>query len=110
MQPVITLLQAQQGNSGISMIIMIVIMFAIMWFFIMRPQQKQQKKLQEFRKSIEKGTEVITAGGIYGIVRDKDEVNNILIVEVASGVRLRVSRDSVFSTTSGSEAGYQKQA
>ena len=62
------------------MIIMMVAIFAIMWFFMIRPQQKQQKKIKEFRQSIERGTEIVTAGGIYGVVRDIDDVNNVLIV------------------------------
>ena len=86
-----------------SFLIMIVLMFAIMYFFMIRPQQKKQKELQNFRKSIEKGQEIVTAGGIYGVVREIDDVNNVLIVEVASGVRLRVDRNSVFATAQATE-------
>ena len=85
------------------MILMLVVMFAIMYFFMIRPQQKKQKELQNFRKSIEKGQEVVTAGGIYGTVRDVDEVNNILVIEVTSGVRLRVDRNSVFGSATATE-------
>ena len=85
------------------MILMLVAMFAIMYFFMIRPQQKKQKELQNFRKSIEKGQEIVTAGGIYGVVREIDDVNNVLIVEVASGVRLRVDRNSVFATAQATE-------
>ncbi len=85
------------------MILMLVAMFAIMYFFMIRPQQKKQKEIQNFRKSIEKGQEVVTAGGIYGVVRDIDDVNNILIIEVANGVRLRVDRNSVFASAAATE-------
>ncbi len=98
-----TLLQATQGDGGMGMILMLVAMFAIMYFFMIRPQQKKQKEIQNFRKSIEKGQEVVTAGGIYGIVRDIDDVNNILIIEVANGVRLRVDRNSVFASAAATE-------
>ena len=84
-------------------LLMIVAMFAIMYFFMIRPQQKKQKEIQNFRKSIEKGQEVVTAGGIYGVVRDIDDVNNILIIEVANGVRLRVDRNSVFASATSTE-------
>ncbi len=104
MHTLITPLQAAQGDGGMSMIIMLVVMFAIMYFFMIRPQQKKQKELQNFRKSIERGQEVITAGGIYGTVRDIDDVRNVLIVEVASGVRLRVDRNSVFASASDTAA------
>jgi preprotein translocase subunit YajC len=97
-----TLLQAQDGG-GLSMILMLVAMFAIMYFFMIRPQQKKQKELQNFRKAIEKGQEIVTAGGIYGTVREIDDVNNILIVEVANGVRLRIDRNPVFATAQATE-------
>jgi preprotein translocase subunit YajC len=74
-----------------------------MYFFMIRPQQKKQKELQNFRKAIEKGQEIVTAGGIYGTVREIDDVNNILIVEVANGVRLRIDRNSVFATAQATE-------
>ena len=102
MRTLTVLLQAQ-GDGGMGMILMLVAMFAIMYFFMIRPQQKKQKELQNFRKSIEKGQEIVTAGGIYGTVREIDDVNNILIVEVASGVRLRVDRNSVFATAQATE-------
>ena len=101
MQSLLILLQATSGDGGMGMILMLVAMFAIMYFFMIRPQQKKQKELQNFRKSIEKGQEVVTAGGIYGTVRDIDDVNNILIIEVANGVRLRVDRNSVFGSATG---------
>lgn len=103
MKTLIILLQAAQGDGGLGMILMLVAMFAIMYFFMIRPQQKKQKELQNFRKSIEKGQEIVTAGGIYGVVREIDDVNNVLIVEVASGVRLRVDRNSVFATAQATE-------
>lgn len=86
------------------MILMLVAMFAIMYFFMIRPQQKKQKEIQKFRNAIERGQEIITAGGIYGVVRDIDEVKNVLIVEVANGVRIRVDRNSVFATGTGEGA------
>ena len=103
MQTLMILLQAAQGDVGMGMILMLVAMFAIFYFFMSRPQQKKQKEIQNFRKSIEKGQEVVTAGGIYGVVRDIDDVNNILIIEVANGVRLRVDRNSVFASATSTE-------
>ena len=85
------------------MILMLVAMFAIMYFFMIRPQQKKQKEIQKFRKGIEKGQEIVTAGGIYGVVREIDDVNNILFVEVANGVRLRIDRNSVFASATSAE-------
>ena len=60
--------QAAQGG-GMSMIIMMVAIFAIMWFFMIRPQQKKQKEIQKFQNELTEGTEVITGGGIHGVVK-----------------------------------------
>lgn len=91
-----TLLQAQGGN--MSFLIMMIVIFAIMWFFMIRPQQKKQKEIQNFRNGIAKGTQIVTAGGIYGIVREIDEANATLKVEIASGICIKVDRGSVFSS------------
>lgn len=79
------------------MILMMVAIFAIMWFFMIRPQQKKQKEIQKWRNSITVGTNVVTAGGIYGVVRGINEADNILEVEIANGVRIRIDRNSVYA-------------
>ena len=92
------MLHAAAGANNYSFLIMMVVIFAIMWLFMIRPQQKKQKELQNFRNQITVGTEIITAGGIYGKVTSIDETNNILIVEVSKGVTIRVDRNSVFKS------------
>lgn len=81
-----------------SFLLMMVIIFAIMWFFMIRPQQKRQKEIQNFRAGIAKGTQIVTAGGIYGTVKEIDEANNTLKVEIASGVCIKVDKSSVFAS------------
>ena len=83
-----------QQYSGL---LMIVALFAIMYFFMIRPQQKRQKEIQNFRKSITIGQAVVTAGGIYGVVKQIDENDNTLMIEVATGVRIKVDRNSVYA-------------
>ena len=83
-----------QQYSGL---LMIVALFAIMYFFMIRPQQKRQKEIQNFRNSITVGQAVVTAGGIYGIVKQLDENDNTLMIEVANGVRIKVDRNSVYA-------------
>lgn len=70
-----TLLQAQAAPQGgqASFWIMIILMFVVMWFFMIRPQRKQQKELEKFRNELKKGDKVITAGGIYGTISEIDE-------------------------------------
>jgi preprotein translocase subunit YajC len=92
----IQLLQAQ-GGGGMSFLFMMVIIFAIMWFFMIRPQQKRQKEIQNFRASITKGSQIVTAGGIYGTVKDIDEAANTLKVEIANGICITVDKGSVFA-------------
>ena len=77
---------------------MMVAIFAIMWFFMIRPQQKRQKEIQNFRAGITRGTQIVTAGGIYGTVKDIDEAANKLKVEIANGICIQVDKGSVFAT------------
>ena len=93
----ITLLQAQ-GGGNMSFLLMMVIIFAIMWFFMIRPQQKRQKEIQNFRNSIARGSRIVTAGGIYGTVKDIDEAANTLKVEIANGIYITVDKGSVFAS------------
>ena len=75
-----------------------ILIFIIFYFFMIRPQQKKQKEIQNFRNSITRGQQIVTAGGIYGVVKDIDEANNILKVEVANGLCIRIDRGSVFAS------------
>ena len=90
--------QAAQG-SGMSMILMMVAIFAIMWFFMIRPQQKRQKKIQEFQNSLAEGARVVTGGGIYGTVKRIDLAANTVDVEIARGVVIKVDKGYVFQDT-----------
>ena len=62
------------------MLIMMVALFAVMWFFMIRPQQKKQKEIQKFQNSLAEGMSVVTGGGIYGTVTNvKDDVITISV-------------------------------
>ena len=87
--------QAAQGG-GMSMILMMVAIFAIMWFFMIRPQQKKQKEIQKFQNSLEEGTPVVTGGGIYGTVKSIDLAKNTVEVKIARDVVITVDKGSVF--------------
>jgi preprotein translocase subunit YajC len=91
-----TLLQAAapaaQG-SGWSMWIMLALIFVVMWFFMIRPQRKQQKELQAFRDSLKKGDKVVTIGGIYGTVCEIKEES--VLIEVDNNVKIRVSKQAL---------------
>ena len=95
------LLQAQAQGGGMGgMFIMLLAIFAIMWFFMIRPQQKRQKEIRAFQNSLQRGTAVVTGGGLYGTVKNVDLSNNIVEVEVAHGVVVRVDKNYVFASAS----------
>ena len=91
--------QAAQGGSGMSMILMMVAIFAIMYFFMIRPQQKRQKEIQKFQNELTEGTQVITGGGIYGTVKSIDLAKNTVDVKIARDVVITVDKGSVFKDT-----------
>lgn len=95
-------LQAQQG-SIMPTLLMIGAMIAIMYFFIMRPQQQRQKKIQEFRNQLKVGQEVVTSGGIYGKITYIDANNSIVNLEIASGVRIRVDKSCLFANAEATQ-------
>ena len=88
--------QAQQGGS-MSFLIFMVAIFAIMWFFMIRPQQKKQKEIRKFQNALQEGTKVVTGGGIYGEVKRIDLATNIVEIEIAIGVSIRVDNCYVFA-------------
>lgn len=101
--------QAQQGGS-MSFLIFMVAIFAIMWFFMIRPQQKKQKEIRKFQNALQEGTKVVTGGGIYGEVKRIDLATNIVEMEIAKGVTIRVDKGYVFADATSSEltAGQNK--
>lgn len=89
--------QSNVGGGGMGMLIMMVAIFAIMWLFMIRPQQKRQKEIRKFQNSLQEGTKVITGGGLYGTVKRIDLAANIVEVEVARGVVVSVDKNYVFA-------------
>ena len=73
--------------------IMLILIFVVMWFFMIRPQRKQQKELQKFREGLKKGDKIVTVGGIYGTVVEVKEKS--LLIEVDNNVKIRVDKNSV---------------
>ena len=73
--------------------IMILAMIAIMYFFMWRPESKRRKQMENFRNGLKKGDKIITAGGIYGTVKEVAETS--LLIEVDSNVTLRIDKNMV---------------
>ena len=92
------LLQANaQAGGGLSSILMIVLRVVIFWFFMIRPQSKKQKEIKKFRDDLKSGDKVTTAGGIYG--RIKDIKDNVVILEIADNVKIKIDKGSVYPST-----------
>ena len=90
-------LQSGSGQSGLPMLIMMVAIFAIMWLFMIRPQQKKQKMIREFQNALKEGDKVVTGGGIYGTVKRVNAQENTIDIEVARGVVITVAKGYVFA-------------
>ena len=90
-----TVLQAaaQPQGGGWTMWVMLALIFGVMWFFMIRPQRKQQKELQNFRDSLAKGDKVVTIGGIFGTIAEVKE--DSVLMEVDNGVKIRVSKQAI---------------
>ena len=104
MTNLILVAQAAGQGSGMSMIIMMVAIFAIMWFFMIKPQQKKQKEIQKFQNELTEGTEVVTGGGIHGVVKSIDLAKNTVDVKIARDVVVTVEKTSVFKDMASTPA------
>lgn len=89
---------AGAGQSQFSFFLMIGLMFLVMWLFMWRPESKRRKELQKFREGLKKGDKIVTAGGIYGTVKEIKETT--LLIEVDSNVTLRIDKNMVVADNS----------
>jgi len=84
-----------QGTNGSTwyMIAFLVVIFALFYFVMIRPQRKRQKEQQTMIEGLKKGDKVITAGGIYGTIESISD--DSVVIKVESGATLRVNKGSV---------------
>lgn len=80
-------------NGLVTQVLPLVLMFAVFYFLLIRPQQKRQKSVAQMQSSLQKGDHIITIGGLHGIV---DSVSDTTLVLVGSdGSRLTFDRSAV---------------
>ena len=101
------LLQAAQGTAGggaagWESFLMIIALIAIFYFFMIRPQSKKQKEIKKFREGLSVVDKVITAGGIYGKIRDIKETSFLL--EISDNVKIRIDKNSVYPSAEDANA------
>ena len=87
---------APAGGFGMSSLIMIIMIIAIFYFFMIAPQQKKQKKINAFRDSLQKGDKVMTAGGIYGRIREVKD--NYVMLEIDNNVTIKIDKNSIYQS------------
>lgn len=82
-----------QGSGGFASLVPIILMFAVFYFLLIRPQQKKNKAHAEMIRSLKKGDRVAISGGIHGRITGVSDAT--LTVEIADKVRVKVARGSV---------------
>jgi len=86
-----------QGGGGaagfLASMLPIVAMIAILWFLLIRPQQKEQQKHREMVKNLKKGDEVVTVGGLYGRIMSLDAEK--VSLRIAENVKVDVERSKI---------------
>jgi preprotein translocase subunit YajC len=90
-----TFFQAGAGSGFSSFLIPLGLMFGIMYFMVIMPQQRQRKKVQEMLSAIKAGDRVITNGGIYGTINGLDGDSVILKIATDPQVKIRVARSAI---------------
>jgi preprotein translocase subunit YajC len=86
--------EGEEGGLGNwTMIIFLVLIFAMFYFLMIRPQRKRQKEQQQMMEELKRGDRVVTAGGIYGVIETISE--DSVVIKVESGATMRVAKGSV---------------
>ncbi len=103
--------QADGAGSGSasnwSFWIMMILIFVVFYFFMIRPQQKKQKELQKERDAMKKGDKVVTAGGIYGEIKEVQE--STFIVTIAKDITIKVDKASVYKSAEEAQTQVAKE-
>jgi preprotein translocase subunit YajC len=86
---------APQSPNLFGMLLPMLLIIVVMYFLMIRPQQKRQKAHQAMISSIKSGDRVVIAGGIYGTVAGVDEHKNVMHVKIDENVKIKVERASV---------------
>jgi preprotein translocase subunit YajC len=85
------------GSGGVlSLLLPFVLIFAVFYFFIYRPQQKREQEHNEMVEDLQKGDQIVTIGGIHGTVRRVDD-DSILAQVDSNGVKLRIDKQAISS-------------
>ena len=91
------------GVAGLGgFLIPLMLMFGIMYFLVLLPQQRQRKKVQEMLSAIKNGDKVITTSGIYGTINGMD--GETIILKIADNVKIRIARAAIAQVEASDDA------
>ena len=97
-------LMATQGNPMMQFLPLMVIMFAVMYFLIIRPQKQKEKKRQEMMSNVRKQDRIITAGGVHGVVVSVKDSEVIVRVDDAKDVKIKIDKSALTSVSAPRDA------
>jgi len=86
-----------QGNMLVTMLPLILV-FVVFYFFMIRPQMKKQKEMNNYRSSLKKGDKVVTTGGVYGRVHEVKD--NFIMMDVGGDIKLKVDKSALLKDSS----------
>lgn len=90
-----TILLQDAAASSMSSIFMIVALIAVFYFFMIRPQNKERKRMRDFINSLAVGDKVKTASGVYGKI--KEVKDNVVILEIADNVKVKIDKNYIIA-------------
>ncbi len=96
------------GAGGMAGLIPLLLMFVIFYFLLIRPQQKQARKREEFIKNLKIGDRVVTSGGLHGEV--KGMTDTTLTLEIADKVRVKVTRSAIGGSSQEAAASTESKS
>ncbi len=92
-------LMAAQGNPMMQFLPLLIIMFAIMYFLIIRPQKQKEKKRLALISNVRKQDKIVTTGGMHGVVTSVKENEVIVRVDDTKDVKLKIDKSAITSVT-----------
>ncbi|MGR3302039.1 MAG: preprotein translocase subunit YajC [Candidatus Scalindua sp.] len=92
-------LMAAQGNPMMQFLPLLIIMFAIMYFLIIRPQKQKEKKRLAMISNVRKQDKIVTSGGVHGVVVTVKENEVVIRVDDAKDVKLRIDKSAITSVS-----------
>ncbi len=92
-------LMAAQGNPMMQFLPLLIIMFAIMYFLIIRPQKQKEKKRLALISNVRKQDKIVTTGGVHGVVTSVKENEVIVRVDDSKDVKIKIDKSAITSVT-----------